>query len=75
MNGRRVTPRTRRRQTGFLSPDGDWRELVEPDGPPSGRQLARLNGLGMLELVDPGEARPLTKAEAAAAITDGETAA
>ena len=50
--------------------EGEWRDLADPDGPPTGRQLLRLNRLGMLELVVPGSAQPLTKAEAAAAIAE-----
>ena len=62
--------RARRRLTGFHAVSGEWRALVEPDGPASGAQLRRLNALGMLELVDPDRAEPLTKAEAAAAISE-----
>ena len=66
---------SRRRITGFVDPlSGEWRELVEPDGPPTWRQLLRLNALGLLELIPPGQGAPLTKAEAAAAIDDAETA-
>jgi hypothetical protein len=61
----------RRRITGFVDArSGEWCDLREPDGPPSARQLWRLNQLGMLELVPPGQAAPLTKGEAAAAIDD-----
>jgi hypothetical protein len=60
---------SRRRLTGFVV-DWQWRELRDPDGPPTGRQLERLNRAGMLELVQPGEAQPITKGEAAAAIDD-----
>lgn len=64
---------TRRRITGFAF-DFDWRELKDPDGPPTLRQLARLNYLGCLELVPAGVAEPITKAQAAAAIDDaGDT--
>ena len=62
---------SRRRITGFVDERVfEWRELADPDGPASGRQLRRLNALGRLQLVAPGEAEPLTKAEAAAAIVD-----
>lgn len=47
---------------------GERRELIEPEGPPSPRQLAYLNRLGMLELTLPGHATPITKGEAAYAI-------
>jgi hypothetical protein len=61
----------RRQVTGFVDRrSGGWRELADPDGPPSGRQLRWLNRLGMLELVAPHQAEPLTKAEAAGAIDD-----
>jgi hypothetical protein len=41
------------------------RELVEPSGPATPRQLARLNRLGLLAVVEPGQVEPLTKGEAA----------
>jgi hypothetical protein len=47
---------------------GRWSTIVDPDGEPTPRQLARLNRAGCLELVQPGAARPVTKGEAAAAI-------
>jgi hypothetical protein len=63
---------SRPRRTGFWQEgvDGvvEWRKLTNPDGAPTGRQLLKLNALGMLELVNPDNAKPLTKAEAAAAI-------
>lgn len=62
---------TRRRILGFLhQPSGTWRELRNPDGPPTGRQLLRLNHEGQLNLADPGQVMPITKAEAAAALDD-----
>ena len=67
MNVRR---RVRRRLTGFYTAADEWRVISDPDGPPTGRQLLRLNAAGMLELVDPGTAHPITKAEAAAAIEE-----
>jgi hypothetical protein len=60
--------------TEFVAADGTIRQLKEPHGPATSAQLARLNRLGMLELVGPGEAQPLSKGEAAAAI-DEERAA
>jgi hypothetical protein len=62
---------SRRRVTGFVHPrSGEWTELVDPDGPATPRQLRRLNADGKLELVGPGEAEPLTKAQAAGGIDD-----
>ena len=62
---------TRRRVTGFVDlRSGEWRELIDPDGPATTRQLHRLDREGRLELVGPGKATPLTKAEAAAAIDE-----
>ena len=60
--------RTRRRTTDFWH--GEWRELRDPDGPPTGKQLLKLNERGMLELVNPSRAKPLTKAECAAALDE-----
>jgi hypothetical protein len=45
--------------------DGQVRVLRDPDGPPTGAQLRWLNRHGLLAVVAPGEAAPLTKAEAA----------
>lgn len=44
------------------------RVLREPDGSPTARQLLWLNLHGLLAVVAPGEAKPITKAEAAYAI-------
>jgi hypothetical protein len=44
------------------------RVLREPDGPPTGRQLLWLNHHGLLAVIAPDEATPITKAEAAYAI-------
>ncbi|MBA3377024.1 MAG: hypothetical protein H0U00_14640 [Actinobacteria bacterium] len=44
--------------------EGEWCELVDPDGPPTGRQLLRLNRLGLLQVVEHA-VPPLTKGEAA----------
>jgi hypothetical protein len=41
------------------------REINDPDGPATARQLRRLNELGLLTVVEPGQVPPLTKAEAA----------
>jgi hypothetical protein len=59
----------RPRIVGFLFGD-EWRELVEPDGEPTARQLLALNAAGCLELVWPGRAEPITKGEAAWAIAN-----
>ena len=48
--------------------EGHVRELKEPDGPPTGRQLLRLNALGALALVEPGQLQPITKGAAAGAL-------
>ena len=48
--------------------DGELRQLAEPDGPPTGRQLLALWGDGMLAIVRPDPRNEFTKAEAAWAI-------
>ena len=48
--------------------EGHVRALKEPDGPPTLRQLARLNYLGALVIVEPGQVAPITKAQAAGAL-------
>jgi hypothetical protein len=52
------------RITGFTF-GGERRELINPDGSPTARQLLKLNALGLLAAVEPGQVEPLTKAEAA----------
>jgi hypothetical protein len=48
---------------------GELRELRDPDGIPSARQLLKLNALGALLLVEPcREVRPITKGDAAGAL-------
>jgi len=47
--------------------DGQRRELQEPDGPPTKRQLLWLAKRGYIEIVDE-PVRPLTKGECASAI-------
>ena len=64
----------RRRIFGFVDEGGEYRELRDPLGAATGAQLARLNRLGMLDLVAPGRAA-LRKSEAAAAIDDTRGAA
>jgi hypothetical protein len=55
----------------FVDPrSGIERELRDPDGPATRRQLLRLNAAGVIDLVQPGRAAPITKAEAAAAIDE-----
>jgi hypothetical protein len=57
-----------RRLTGFVDPgSGAWRELRDPDGPATLRQIAALYRAGALVLTDPGGGR-FTKAEASRAI-------
>jgi hypothetical protein len=61
----------RRRITHFVDErSGELRQLRKPDGSPTWRQLRRLNAAGALELVRAGEAEPISKAQAAAAIHD-----
>ena len=61
----------RRRIEGFVhEPTFAWRELRDPDGPATPRQLARLNREGRLELVARGEAEVISKGQAAFAIDD-----
>jgi hypothetical protein len=55
------------RLTWFWFEDGR-RELVNPDGPPTGRQLEKLNKIGCLAVVEVGQVEPITKAQAAYAI-------
>lgn len=52
--------------------EGHVRELKEPDGPPTLRQLARLNYHGALAIIEPGQLRPITKAQAAGALDELE---
>ena len=48
---------------------GEVRELRDPDGSPSARQLLRLNRLGALLLVEAcDEVQPITKGDAAGAL-------
>jgi hypothetical protein len=62
---------TRRRVFVFVHPTtGEFTLLKDPDGPPTARQLLKLNAMGALELVPAGKAVPILKAEAAAAIDD-----
>jgi hypothetical protein len=53
--------------TGFWYGD-EWRELRDPDGPPTGRQLLWLNTHGCIELVWPRHAEPITLGQASWAI-------
>jgi hypothetical protein len=48
--------------------EGEVRELKDPDGPPTTRQLARLNYLGGLAIVEPGQIDPISKGQAAGAL-------
>ena len=57
---------TRLLELGFLERftdprSGELRELREPDGEPTGRQLRALNRAGCLAAVEPGKATPLSK--------------
>jgi hypothetical protein len=51
----------------FLHGDA-WRELRDPTGAPTARQLLRLNHVGALALVEPGQVDPISKGEAAYAL-------
>lgn len=53
--------------TEFFSA-GERRELRDPNGSPTARQLLRLNHLGALAVVEPGQLPPVTKGSAAAAL-------
>lgn len=54
--------------TSYRHQSCDVRELIEPAGQPTGRQLLKLNRLGGLALVEPGQVEPIQKGTAAAAI-------
>jgi len=54
--------------TSYRHQSGEVRELIEPDSQPTGRQLMKLNYLGALALVEPGQVEPIQKGSAAAAI-------
>jgi hypothetical protein len=55
--------------TEFRTPSGELRELKEPEGPATPRQLRRLNDAGCLVVVEPGQATPIRKGEAAFAVS------
>jgi hypothetical protein len=55
--------------TSFVTPSGEVRELKDPEGPASPRQLRRLNETGCLVVVEPGQAIPIRKGEAAYAVS------
>ena len=55
--------------TSFSGPDGEPRELKDPEGPATPRQLRRLNAAGALVVVEPGSAQPLRVGEAAFAVS------
>jgi hypothetical protein len=55
--------------TSFSGPDGEPRELKDPEGPATPRQLRRLNETGCLVVVEPGQATPIRKGEAAYAVS------
>ena len=65
-----IRPRRRYRVDSFKAPDGEWRQLKNPDGPATGNQLRKLNELGVLELIAPANAEPITKGEASAVISE-----
>lgn len=55
--------------TSFTTPNGELRELKDPEGPATPRQLRRLNEAGALVVVTPGEAKRIRKGEAAHAVS------
>jgi hypothetical protein len=55
--------------TQFVTPSGEVRELVDPEGPATVRQLRRLNAVGALVIVEPGTAKPIVKGEACYAVS------
>jgi hypothetical protein len=55
--------------TSFETPSGELRELKDPEGPATPRQLRRLNDMGCLVIVEPGQATPIRKGEAAYAVS------
>ena len=63
---------TRPGVTGFYTESGEWRELVDPDGEATYRQLAALNRLGCLAIIVPGHAAVITKGVAAGVLSDAK---
>jgi hypothetical protein len=67
-----------RRVTGFWAKNGEWRDLQDPDGPPTPRQLLALWHAGALVITrTPDPCNQFAKSEAAWAIdwaTDRENA-
>ena len=55
--------------TFFTTSDGELRELKDPEEPATPRQLRRLNEAGCLVVVEPGQAIPIRKGEAAFAVS------
>jgi hypothetical protein len=55
--------------TEFRTSSGEVRELKDPEGPATPRQLRRLNDTGCLIVVEPGQAIPIRKGEAAFAVS------
>jgi hypothetical protein len=60
----------RRRIVGFVDERGRWRELSDPHGAPTGRQLLALWRAGALALVGFDPRHRFSKSEAAATIDD-----
>ena len=53
----------------FVAPDGSLREIADPDGRPTGRQLEALWAAGALRITYPEpDVAPFTRAQAAWAI-------
>ena len=55
--------------TSFVTRDGEVRELKNPEGSATPRQLRRLNDAGALVVVEPGQAQPIRMGEAAYAVS------
>ena len=55
--------------TSFKMPNGEVRELKDPGAPATPRQLRRLNDAGCLAVVEPGQATPISKGQAAFAVS------
>lgn len=54
--------------SSFVRAGGEVSELKDPHGRATWRQLVKLNALGVLAVIEPGQVEPIAKGEAAAAI-------
>ena len=55
--------------TSYVTPDGETRQFKDPESPATYRQLSKLNRAGCLVIVEPGDAPPINKGEAAIAVS------